>query len=131
MLSKCKVFFIVLMSSVLFLTIFTYHNDFNIQDVYADYLIDKEKRQTFDFLHDHSNLNPKSSGYGLVVDRKSKTNVSSLAAVGMALAVYPIAVENNYLSFDQAKEITNGTLDTLLNTLEEVEGFFYHFRLYG
>lgn len=90
-------------------------------------LYEKEKHQSFQFLYDHTNLQEDSVAYGLISDRMTQKEMASIAAVGIGLAAYPIAVENEYLSYEEAEKIVQGTLNTLLHQLETYEGFFYHF----
>lgn len=86
-----------------------------------------EMKGAFDFFWQQSNSDPTSPGYGLVRDRyPGSPGIASIASVGFALSAYPVGVEKGYVSFDEAYERSNRTLQTLLG-LERTEGFFYHF----
>ncbi len=87
------------------------------------------QRQTFDyFVHE---VNPVN---GLVADRAREGSPASIAAVGLALAAYPIGVERAFMTRAEAAERTLATLRFFRNAPQgtEVEatgykGFFYHF----
>jgi hypothetical protein len=71
---------------------------------------------------------------GLVADRTAPDSPSSIAAVGLALACYPIGVERGYLSRRRAIERTLATLRFFWNSPQGPEpdatgyqGFYYHF----
>ena len=52
---------------------------------------------------------------------------ASIAGVGFALSVYPVAVERGWMSRPTAHELTVRTLEFFLNNAEQHKGFFYHF----
>jgi len=52
---------------------------------------------------------------------------ASIAAVGFALTVYPVAVERGWMSRASAHELTVRTLEFFLNDAPQQKGFFYHF----
>ena len=52
---------------------------------------------------------------------------ASIAAVGFALTVYPVAVERGWMSRASAQELTVRTLEFFLNNAPQQKGFFYHF----
>lgn len=90
-------------------------------------IIYEESKLSFDYFWETGNVNPKSAGYGLIRDRYSgNSTIASIAAVGFALASYPSAVENGWITKEEGEERTLGTLNTLLN-METVSGFYYHF----
>ncbi|MDH3252753.1 MAG: Tat pathway signal protein, partial [Ignavibacteria bacterium] len=72
---------------------------------------------------------------GLTPDRWPSPSPSSIAAVGFALTVYPIAVERGIISRDEAIDRTLHTLRYFLKLQEREnaksftshKGFFYHF----
>ncbi|WP_010588220.1 glucoamylase family protein [Schlesneria paludicola] len=75
--------------------------------------------------------NPKN---GLVVDRTSPNWHASIAAVGMALTAYPVAVERGFITREAAIERTLTTLRFFWNSHQGPEpdatghrGFYYHF----
>jgi len=90
-------------------------------------VIEYEMRGAFDFFWEQANRDLASPGYGLIRDRfPGSPGISSIAAVGFALSAYPIGVEKGYITYEQARERTDKTLDTLLG-MERTEGYFYHF----
>ena len=92
-------------------------------------LLQPLQRQTFGFfVHE---ANPAN---GLVRDNTRYGAPSSIAAVGLALACYPVAVERGYLTRKEAAERTRTTLRFLAECPQGPEpdatghrGFFYHF----
>lgn len=72
---------------------------------------------------------------GMAPDRYPSDSPASIAAMGFALTAYPIGVEHNYISMEQATRRTLTTLRFLLNLPQGPEkegsagyqGFFYHF----
>ncbi len=92
-----------------------------------DAVIEYEMRGSFNFFWEQANSDAGSPGYGLIRDRyPGNEEIASIASVGFGLTAYLIGVEKGYISYEQAYERVNGTLDTLLK-LERVEGFYYHF----
>ncbi len=92
-----------------------------------DEVIEYEMKGSFDFFWEQANIDPGSPGYGLIRDRyPGGEGIASIASVGFGLTAYLIGVEKGYITYQQAYERVNGTLDTLLS-LERVEGFYYHF----
>jgi hypothetical protein len=72
---------------------------------------------------------------GLVPDRGPVESVASVAAMGFALVVYPIAHEREMISRDEAADRVLNTLEFLYNSPQNkdkvnttgYEGFYYHF----
>ena len=93
-------------------------------------LFDDIERRAFDFFWETVN-----KANGLVPDRWPNPPFSSIAAVGMALTVYPIGVERGWITRDAARDLTLTTLrffDQLPSGDAERgtaghRGFFYHF----
>ncbi len=80
------------------------------------------------FLHE---TNPEN---GLVSDKTAPNWPSSIAATGLALASYPVAVERGFITRDSAIETVLTTLRFFWNSLQGPEpdatgyhGFYYHF----
>jgi hypothetical protein len=80
------------------------------------------------FIHE---VNPEN---GLIKDKTSDDAPASIAAVGMALTIYPIGVEQGYMSRRDAVHITLTTLrffaDSEQSTSPDAtgyKGFYYHF----
>ncbi len=91
--------------------------------------LEKLQRETFGyFLHETNPLN------GLVIDRTAPNSPASIAATGLALSSYPVAVERGFIS--RAAAVTR-TLTTLrffwgspqgpASDATGYRGFFYHF----
>lgn len=86
-----------------------------------------EMRASFDFFWEQANTTPGSPGYGLIRDRyPGSPGIASIASVGFGLTAYLIGVEKGYISYEQAYERVNGTLDTFL-ALDREHGFYFHF----
>ena len=67
--------------------------------------LEKVQRESFSyFLHETNPVN------GLVVDKTAANWPASIAATGLALAAYPIAVERGFMSRKAAIERTLATL---------------------
>ncbi len=93
----------------------------------VDEAIEYEMRGAFNFFWEQANADPASPGYGLIRDRyPGSPGIASMASVGYGLTAYIIGVEKGYITFDEAYERANGTMDTLLN-MDRTEGFYYHF----
>src|SRR5437660_9467033 len=80
------------------------------------------------FIHE---VNPDN---GLVVDSTKEGWPSSIAAVGMALSVYPIGVERNFITREEAIERTLKKLRFFASSEQSAspdatgdKGFYYHF----
>src|SRR6188768_2785157 len=87
------------------------------------------QRETFSyFLHE---TNPRN---GLVLDKTAPDWPASIAATGLALAMYPVAVERGFISRVAAIETVLSTLRFFWNSRQGPEpdatgyhGFYYHF----
>ncbi|HVC32939.1 MAG TPA: glucoamylase family protein [Chloroflexota bacterium] len=92
-------------------------------------LLDSLQRETFGyFIHESNPAN------GLVKDKTAKTSPASIAAVGLALAAYPIGVETGLLHRDEATKRTLATLRFFQQSEQGTrpdatgcKGFYYHF----
>ena len=95
----------------------------------VDVELEKLQRQTFEyFLHETNPVN------GLVVDKTKADWPASIAATGLGLACYPVAVERGFISRAAAVERTLTTLRFFWNSPQGIEpdatgyrGFYYHF----
>jgi hypothetical protein len=95
----------------------------------VDAELEKLQRETFGyFLHE---TNPAN---GLVIDKTAPDWPSSIAATGLALACYPVAVERGFMSRIAAVERTLATLRFFWNSPQGpgpdatgFQGFYYHF----
>ncbi len=91
--------------------------------------LEQLQRASFDyFLHE---TNPAN---GLVIDKTAPDWPASIAATGMALAAYPVAVERGFMSRAAAVERTLTTLRFFWNSghgpapdATGYHGFYYHF----
>lgn len=122
-MNKIKKIFIVL---ILLLTVFVLISCNNKTKLNL-YVIKEEHQLSFNYLWEAANTNKNSNGYGLVRDRyPGNPSLSSIAAVGFALAAIPAAVENEWITYEEGEERVLGTLNTLLK-LERTNGFYFHF----
>jgi hypothetical protein len=92
-------------------------------------LLTRLQRQAFQYFW--TEVNPAN---GLVVDCTKEGWPSSIAATGMALAIYPIGVERGFITRTEAVERTLTTLRFLWQSPQGTEadatgyrGFYYHF----
>ena len=98
----------------------------------SDSELERLQRLSFDyFLHE---TNPEN---GLVIDKTAAGWPASIAATGLALAAYPVAVERGFMPRAAAAERTLTTLRFFWNSPQGPEpdatgyrGFYYHFRLF-
>lgn len=92
-------------------------------------LLEKEIKGAFNFFMKEANTNKESKGYGLIRDKSELApQIASIASVGYGLAALVIGVERKWITYEQAYERANGTLNTFLHSMETVNGFFYHFN---
>lgn len=94
-----------------------------------DTLLSELQRDTFDYFTEMGN-----PANGLIPDNTKPGAPASIAAVGLALASYPVAVARNYLPRAQAIEHTLATLRFFCQAPHGPEpdatgykGFYYHF----
>ena len=95
----------------------------------TDAELEELQRASFNyFLHETNPVN------GLVLDKTEADWPASIAATGLALASYPVAVERGFMSHDAAVERTLATLRFFWNSPQGPEpdatgyrGFYYHF----
>jgi len=91
--------------------------------------LEKLQRESFDyFIHEANPVN------GLIIDKTTTNWPASIAATGLALASYPVAVERGFMSRAKAVERTLTTLQFFWNSPQGPEpdatgykGFYYHF----
>src|SRR5438552_17002547 len=79
-------------------------------------------------------VNEVNPDNGQVVDSTKEGWPSSIAAVGMALSAYPVGVEHNFISREDAIERTLKKLRFFANSEQSTspnatgyKGFYYHF----
>ena len=92
-------------------------------------LLDALQKDGFKYFLDK--VNPQN---GLIADSTRDNDASSIAAVGFALACYPVGVEHGWVSRQDALERTLVTLRYFLSSSQGTErdaagyqGFYYHF----
>ena len=91
--------------------------------------LEKLQQESFNyFLHEANHAN------GLVIDKTAANWPASIAATGLALAVYTVAVKRGFMSRSTAVERTLNTLRFFWNSPQGPEaeatgyrGFYYHF----
>jgi hypothetical protein len=99
------------------------------QEPLSDDALVKLQRDTFGYFKHETN--PSN---GLVPDNTRKGSHSSIAAIGLGLATYPVAVEQQYISREEAVDRVLTTLRFFWNTPQGAapdttgnKGFYYHF----
>jgi hypothetical protein len=99
------------------------------QTSYSRETLDKLQRDTFSYFIHETNLSN-----GMVADNTRQGSHCSIAAVGMGLAAYPIAVERNFISRAEAIDRVLTTLRFFWHSPHGPEpdatgykGFYYHF----
>ena len=101
----------------------------NSKTLSVDAELEKLQRESFNyFLHETNSAN------GLVIDKTEANWPASIAATGLALASYPVAVERGFVAHAAAVKRTLTTLRFLWNSPQGPEsdttgyrGFYYHF----
>ena len=106
------------------------------QSISNNQLMDKESKGSFNFFWKEANTDTNSVAYGLIRDRAKNdnnrkttdtNNVSSVASVGFGLTALVIGADKKWITKKQAHDRALGTINTLLNNADQVNGFFYHF----
>ena len=99
------------------------------QPLFSEKELHKLQRSTFGYF-----LNETNQANGLVPDSTRKGSHSSIAAIGFALAAYPIGVERSFITRAEAARRTLTTLRFFWNSPQGPEadatgykGFYYHF----
>ena len=94
-----------------------------------DALLDRLQRESFNYFLAH--VNPAN---GLIADKSRDGWPASIAATGLGLAAYPVAVERGFMTRAEAAAITLTTLhffqDSVQSTAPDAtgyKGFYYHF----
>ena len=91
-------------------------------------LIMKELKKSYNFFIKEANTNKSSNGYGLIRDKTILADhIASIASVGYGLAALIIGINHKWISYKEAYERADKTLDTFLNNVEGINGFYYHF----
>ncbi len=94
-----------------------------------DTLLEPTSRQAFTYFEAHAN--PEN---GLIADSSRADSPASIAATGMALSLYPIAVERGWWRRSHAAAMTLKTLSFFADSAQSEKpdatgnrGFYYHF----
>lgn len=105
--------------------------------VYKDYKLSAEEEIMLDSIQQKTFLffmNERNPENGLVKDRSASWAPASIAAIGFALPSYAIGVERNWVTRNEAAEITLTILKFFLNSVQSpdtnvtgYQGFYYHF----
>jgi hypothetical protein len=90
-------------------------------------VLEHEAKGCFDFFWNETTT--EGPGYGLIRDNTHKwaKDVSSIASVGFGLSAYVIGVQRGWITKEQGYERALGTLKTLYQSVEHMNGFFFHF----
>jgi hypothetical protein len=102
-------------------TSLTLLNDFDTDQFLA--MVLKDTFQYFDKEY--------QTGTFLTHDRSGKDPIISTGACGFALAVYPLAAERGFISHDDALDRVISILDTYLNGVPSIHGFYQHWFDYA
>lgn len=95
---------------------------------YGKDILNKELKKSYKFFIKEANTNENSNGYGLIRDKTViDKNIASIASVGYGLAALIIGIEHKWITYKQAYNRANRTLDTFINHVEGENGFYYHF----
>ncbi|ATG01596.1 MULTISPECIES: alpha-L-fucosidase [Lelliottia] len=89
-------------------------------------ILELESRSCFEYFWREANLTPGASGYGLISDTTNSRR-ATIANTGFGLSSFVIAAERGWIDFDLAQQRCQLSLVSLLNTVPQVNGFFYHF----
>jgi hypothetical protein len=94
-----------------------------------DALLDAIQREAFEYFL--KAVNPKN---GLIADKSKPGWPASIAATGLGLASYPVAVEHGLMTREAAVRVTLATLRFFRNSVQSTakdatgyKGFYYHF----
>ena len=92
-------------------------------------MLDSIQQKTFLFF-----MNERNPENGLVKDRSASWAPASIAAIGFALPSYAVGVERDWITREEAADITLTILRFFLNSLQSpdanvtgYQGFYYHF----
>ena len=98
-------------------------------DAHLDAHMEDLQRESFNYI-----LKETNPANGLVIDRTAENWPASIAATGLGLSAYPVAVERGYMTRAAAVERTLATLRFFFNSHQGPEpdatgykGFYYHF----
>ncbi len=94
--------------------------------IFSDENINSEALGCFNYFWEQTETKNESA-YGLVRDRyPGSPNIASIASTGFGLTSIPIGIESGWITYEEGKERVEKTLETL-NTIENINGFYYHF----
>jgi len=93
-----------------------------------EYLLMKEMKCCWEYFRDNTNLDKNSNFFGLTRDKYPLApNIASISATGYALASLIVAVENNWLSYEEGKYIAAMTIETFLYYVPNKKGFYHRY----
>ncbi|HEX9739235.1 MAG TPA: hypothetical protein VGA29_00560, partial [Ignavibacteriaceae bacterium] len=105
--------------------------------LFAQYVPTEEENVFLDTLQYRSFLfflNEINPEIGMVKDRTTEASAASIAAVGWGVVAWAIGAEHNWITREQAAELTLNLLRFLYNSEQSAEpdatgyqGFYYHF----
>ena len=91
-------------------------------------ILNIELKNSYKYFIKECNNSLESEGYGLIRDKSHyDREIASIASVGFGLAVLIIGAQHGWISYDKAFNKASKTLDTFINNVEGINGFFYHF----
>ncbi|WP_368749998.1 alpha-L-fucosidase [Klebsiella aerogenes] len=91
-----------------------------------DQLLELESRQCFEYFWREANLTQGSPGYGLISDTNDSRR-ATIANTGFGLSSFVIAAERGWIDYQTAQTRCQLSLESLLNSVPQYKGFFYHF----
>ncbi|MBQ3408747.1 MAG: hypothetical protein IJH12_06070 [Clostridia bacterium] len=93
-----------------------------------DKILKKELQKSYKYFIKECNNNERSKGYGLIRDKSHyDKEIASVASVGFGLAALVVGVEHKWIGYEKAYNKAVKTLDTFINNVDGINGFFYHF----
>lgn len=99
-----------------------------LKKCYGEKLLEKELKACFKYFNKEINLDRETNGYGLIRDKSTiHKEVASIASVGYGFAALIVGVEHGWISYEEAYKRADKTLNTFLNNVENIHGFYYHF----
>lgn len=91
-------------------------------------ILENELQKSYKYFIKECNNSKKSKGYGLIRDKSHyDREIASVACVGFGLVALIVGVEHKWISYEKAYSKASKTLDTFINNVEGINGFFYHF----
>lgn len=92
-----------------------------------DDILKQEAYDSYRFLIDHTNFDETSTGYGLTLDRSSKSGVASVAGSGFMLSGLVIGVLEKWDDYETNLKRAKLTLKNYYNNIPHFEGMLVHY----